>query len=276
MLADGDLKGAQARYADCVDEAKKLTQADPGDMAHRELLSTLLHLNGSACAQLGQNSRADELFSASFQISRQLVDHDPTNATWRRGLVQSHQTAGQLLVRAQRPNDALEYFTTALAMSEKLGSIEPDNLEFLSDLASAHQGMASATASGYSEEAQRHIQQALMASRRFHELGGHSLESIKSLALTLVLAGEIHQTAGQPEAATASWQEAYQLLQPVAETSRTATTQFVWLRILTHLDQIDQARTVATKLWASGFARRDFLVFCEKHELRAQTGIAGH
>lgn len=276
MLADGDLRAGNAIYAAAVAETKTLINIDPGNMTHRELLSTLMHLHAMTSEQMGADEQADELYSQSFGIAQQLVNHDPSNVTWRLSLVESHCAAGKRQAQKMSWKIARESYHKALTMLDDIGAMEPDNQEYLLDLATVRRGLAKlAVARGHLTDARGQADRALAASRRVLELGNESRETIESHTYNLVLAGEIDQLEGQPKPAAAAWQEAYRFFKPVGEGSRAAASRFLWLRILIYRGEVDQARRLAADLRASGFARQDFEILCQKHGLLAEAGIAG-
>jgi len=274
LLSAGDLSTAHERYAAAVIEAEELVAVDANDMSHLEMLSNLLNLQATTTERLGDTDQASESFQDGLQLSRRLVDHDPSNATWRLGLAVDHIALGMHLVRAGEPEIARDHFATAVAMTEELMFTESNNIEYSAHLADAQRGLAIvAVADDDHINARVHVTLALEAARTLQSQGEEHVAA-ETLANCLLLAGEIDQAAGRSTQATAIWQEAYEVMLPQAQISRATTTQEIWMRVLVVQGRTAEACQVATALRASGYARQDFVRFCEEHSLVVVAGAS--
>ena len=269
MVAAGELRTADERYAVAVDETSILVASDPDDMSHRYLQSNLLQLHATTGERLGKDARAGELYLASLRIARQLVAHDESNATWRLSLAISHLSCGMYEVHGRNAEDARDHLLGARALVEELVEVEPGNVDLLSHYAEIHWGLGLAALQvGDLTAARVHTERALVQARRARELGG-DLSGTAILAKSLVLSGEIERNEGRTGQAIRAWGEAHDLLEPVVQTSRVGTTRDVWMRILAFGERTAEARQVGEDLHATGYARRDFERFRVEHGLLA-------
>jgi len=270
-LTNGDLRPAHQRFELALKEAETLVAIDPGDMDHRELLSSLQNLSAATAEQLGLHDRSEVLYLASLQISRQLVDHDPSNTTWLQGLAVNHVAFGNHLVRGEEYAGAERQFTTVITLADGLTDSEMASIGFPLQLADAYRGLARvAMARGNLATAGGLANLALAKARlAIESTGGRDAQA--TLARFLVVRGEIQQLQGQPALASASWQEAHDILAPLIEGTNSNATWQTWMCVLALQGRLAEAREVAADLRAIGFAQRDFIRFSEEHDLLAVT-----
>jgi len=267
LLASGDLHAAGDFYGMAAAEAGALVTAHPDHTLYRELQSSLLYLYGKIIERFGDNDRAEEHFQASRELARQLVDHDPENASWRLDLTVSQVGLGLHKMRVGDLAGAEQFLAPAAAVSAELVDMDPGNVSYLQEYAEAQWGLAwLATERGDLVQARQSLDQSLTAARRAKDLNSDDL-AIHILARCLVTAGEIAARDGRPDEANIAWREAYEMLRPVAEVTRQDSTLEIWARVLTHLGQTADARSVSEDLLAMGFVRLDFMAFRAEHGL---------
>lgn len=278
-LIAGDLATAHDRYGVAIAEADTLLVRDPDNVVHKDLLSSLLHLQAKTSEYLGDSDKALALYRRSLRLADELTRHDPANVTWRFSLTVSHISVGLVYLRTGKGAEAVEHLRRGAERCAELVDAEPDNIDYLLNLSAAFRGLAGWELSQSAPDAAgRHVDQALAIARRGLDLN-RERAAIEVLATGLVLKGEIAQQARDMDLARKAWQEASALLAPLAPGTRAFTTQDPWLRLLTHLDQKNQAQEVAQNLQAMGYARRDYLVFCREHGIpipaRQAAGLEG-
>ncbi|MDX2474215.1 MAG: protein kinase [Candidatus Krumholzibacteria bacterium] len=264
-IGDGDLQAAHSGYAFAVVEAETLFAREPDNVAQKELLSSLLHLEAMTGDILGDLELALLRYDRSLGLSEGLTRHDPENATWIFSLAATQINLGRACVQAGRIAEAEDYLLRAVTLSQDLVRAEPDNFEYRRNLAQAYVGLVLTNkASGDASAADRRAEQALVAARQAFALNSER-EAVETLAFCLVLKGELAQDSGDNGRAQEAWQEAAGLLAPLAHDSRSVTTLDPWLRVQTYLNHKDQARDVARKLQEMGYAQRDYISFCRQH-----------
>jgi hypothetical protein len=86
---------------------------------------------------LAQGDRAGALreYQASLALKERLVQQDPDNVEWQRGLAISHERVGDVLLAQGDRARALREYQTSLARSERLAQQDPGNVEWQRDLA---------------------------------------------------------------------------------------------------------------------------------------------
>jgi tetratricopeptide (TPR) repeat protein len=137
----GDMLLAQAKREDAlIAYRKSLTTvqdlANSGnEQAQEELAIDYVHI-GDAIGQLKQDE-ALAAYQTSLAIRQKLVDRDPDNALWQRGLGISYERVGEVLLAQGKRDEALADFQKRLAIAQKLADNDPDNTELQRELSVA-------------------------------------------------------------------------------------------------------------------------------------------
>ena len=84
--AQGDLKAAEAAFAEALAISRRLAEQDPSNFARQRELATAYNRLGGVLEAQGDLKAAEAAFAEDLAISRRLAERDPNNASWQRDL----------------------------------------------------------------------------------------------------------------------------------------------------------------------------------------------
>jgi eukaryotic-like serine/threonine-protein kinase len=209
---------------------------------------------------MGRLEQSGALLEQSMDVSRKLVEHDPTNSTWRR----AHYVAGRLQAERALAMALAEAADDQLALAHegfsRLAEEDPSNLEYASHLANIERSQALRLMEA--GQLPRALSLAQRARDRLVTPGAPVGRATVRLDAALVAEslGRIQERAGASEDAAASWLEARRLLDDGLETNFVANA--LRAQLACHSDRDAHALDLVTRLRAAGFADPRFPIPC--------------
>jgi tetratricopeptide (TPR) repeat protein len=89
---------------------------------------------GGVLEAQGKLGEAQAAFEEALRISRQLAEHDPSNADWQQGLAVAHNRVGGVLEAQGKPGEAEAAFEEDLRIRRQLAEHDPSNAGWLCSL----------------------------------------------------------------------------------------------------------------------------------------------
>jgi tetratricopeptide (TPR) repeat protein len=217
---------------------------------------------------LGKLEHAGALLQQSVDVSRGLVDHDPSNSGWRRAVHIARRIQAEHALALGQPEVANAHLALAHAGFSRLAEEDPSNQEYGLHLAMTERA-----------QALRLLQidqlpDALALAQRAH--GRLDLSGVQEgratarldAALIIEALGRIQHASGASAAATASWLEARKLLDAEAETNIVASA--LGAQLACHMEQQARALELVARLRDAGFADPRYPITCvESHAAAA-------
>jgi non-specific serine/threonine protein kinase/serine/threonine-protein kinase len=246
----GEYERAEALYRRGLEIRERVL--GPG---HPDVAVSLYHLAGLYRDQ-GLYDRADPLYERALAVGEEaLGDGNHRLAAILRAF------AGHL--RATDDDRRAEALLRR-AVSILEGALQPRHARVARALADLAGVVAD---QGRSEEARVLFDRALAIHRELDAGGAGTLLTRTRLASALVGLGELQRRHGEDEAARRSWEEAAELMEPLAETSRAVEVLHVRAMALLHLGRAEAARPTVEALLATGWRDPRLLDLCRRRGL---------
>jgi CRP/FNR family cyclic AMP-dependent transcriptional regulator len=128
------MRGEAGELAGVLAEVLKLA----GESGDKSAQADAMRFEGEVRQAQGDLTAAQAAFGESIAISRRLVEEDPGNALWQRGLAVTLGRTGDLLRSHGKLKAAQEAFEESLAISQRLAEQDPNDVGWQRDLAIAH------------------------------------------------------------------------------------------------------------------------------------------
>jgi eukaryotic-like serine/threonine-protein kinase len=201
---------------------------------------------------LGRLDESGALLEQSAEVGRRLVGHDPANGEWRRVLYVSQRFQGEHSLALGQADVADDQLALAHEGFSRLAEEDPSNQEYVFHLAiiERHQALRLMDAGQVSPA----LALGQRARDRLEVAGAQAGRRSARLDAALVAEslGRIQQTAGDSEAAAASWREAGRLLDAGFETDLVAGA--LRAQLACHSGRQAEAQELVARLRAAGFA----------------------
>ncbi len=218
LEAQGQLKAAEAAFAEVLAISRKLAEQDPSNAGWRRNLAVAHSRMGGVLEAQGQLRAAEAAFAEALAISRRLAEQDPSNAGWQRSLAVAHSRMGGVLEAQGQLKAAEAAFAEDLAISRRLAEQDPSNAGWRRDLAAAHSRMGSVLeAQGQLQAAEAAFDEDLAISRRLAEQDPSNAGWRRDLAVAHGWMGGVLEAQGQLKAAEAAFAEALAISRRLAE-----------------------------------------------------------
>lgn len=208
----------------------------------------------------GKLDEATRLFETSRRNHQHLIELDPSNADWRRGLYDGQRYQAELAQATGHLDSAASLLASAYSGLTSLAGEDHSNNEFAANLAMTERARALhlldlghiAEASAEAQRAQEHIASAMNAAGR--------KTVVLDAALIAESVGRIEHAAGRAESARSNWSMALNMLNAGAAPGVINTA--LRAQLACHFEQVEHARELATRLRVAGFADPRFPIPC--------------
>lgn len=229
--------------------------ADGKDADAQRKLSTGLHELGSRLERVGEDERARQAFAEDLTISQRLVQLDPANAVWARGLAVSRLSLaefqtdrGELASARTLLESGLQDLTPFLGDEEEHRALRSD-LRRLKDALARVELLA-----GNPQRGMRQLTDAAL------------YEAARLKAENLNLQGRLHQALGQMREARGCWREAERTLGPRMFEETGIPGLVIWAETLVLQGKFAEAQPALTQLRESGYGKTSFWRVHSKYE----------
>lgn len=137
-LRMGDYGGAADPYVKQLELRTELARENPDQKAGMRGISVANSKLADIYYRLGQSSKAYEHILVALPIDKSLSEADPANTNQARKLYVTYLLLGSVLSsptgrQLAKPEEATGYFESAIALSEKMVAVDPDNRQPLLD-----------------------------------------------------------------------------------------------------------------------------------------------
>jgi len=123
----GKAKDARACYEEQLDLRRRLAQANPTELSHRQNLFTGYLRLGDFEVDQKNPEAAMNFYQAAQVIARELAEKDPQNVRCQTALAYSHERMGRAQINADRAGEALRSYETALDITKVVVDKDPQN-----------------------------------------------------------------------------------------------------------------------------------------------------
>jgi tetratricopeptide (TPR) repeat protein len=250
----GEFERAERLYRQSVELLDYLVQQEPGN---KEFLHRAVVARGFIAKTLALTGRPGEslaMLEEDLEIQRALVRHDPGNKDWLQTLVILETRVARLVGIDGHASRATALAADAMDHLEPLIDLKKSDPTFMGKKIECYELNSRLNLrSGQIEEATRLMEMALETARETYGADMDSHDNLATLALALVLSGDVNRAAGGMPAARAAWREAVRLLQPMAADSTDYEILDPLIRSLISLDQRQRAEPLIIRLQATGY-----------------------
>lgn len=215
---------------------------------------------GQISLHLGNLTDAAQLFETSHQVNQDLVNHDPSNAAWRRVLYDGQRFQAEMALATGQPELAGQFLASAEAGLRQLVQEDPSDSEYATNLAMTERFEAERLLDlGRVEEAVVAAKQAQARIDGVRTTGSRATAKVDA-ALVAESLGHVQAAAGRIDLAEASLVDAQGRLDAGTETGIVSTA--LRARLACHFNRIQEARELASHLRTAGFADPRFQIPC--------------
>lgn len=250
----GQFERADNLYRQAVELIEYLVQQEPGNKEFVHRAVTARYFVAKSLAVTGRPAESQTLFERDREIQRGLVRHDPGNKDWLQTLVLIETRLARLLKFAGDISGSVTLAADALEHLEP--PIDPSRLDltFTENKVECYELNSRLNLrSGRIEKATGLMESALDTARAAYGADKDSHGSTTTLALALVLSGDVNQANGRTTVAQAAWREAVQLLEPRAAESDDYEILDPLIRSLISLGEHQRAEPLISRLQATGY-----------------------
>jgi len=249
----GDARAAFNREHDLLVDALG-TRAD--NMKWLNALATNRNLLAVLEHESGDDARALALITEQQDITARLVARDPKNAMWQRNLAVSDVLWGDVLRLDGDVAKSESHYRAALARLEPLIARDPSRPAWKRDAVTVHDELAwLALARGSVESSRREIAAARALLATLKSTDDATQRAGWELALA---AGAIEARDHNAEAARREWTSVVDALWPERDHHDNRNLALL-ARALIHLNRVDDATPIVTRLTAGGYRNRELM-----------------
>jgi tetratricopeptide (TPR) repeat protein len=138
LLAQGDMNGAQVKYARSLEIGRKLVKQDPENSAWQAALSARYEKVGDLLLAQGDLHGARTEFRRLLEVQHTLAKRNPSDIAWQRSLLVTYEKLGEVLEAQGDLRGAEGTYASSLQLMLKLVSQDPMNHSRLRELSVIH------------------------------------------------------------------------------------------------------------------------------------------
>lgn len=250
----GEFERADRLYRQSVEIIEYLGEQEPGnkEFAYRAVVAR--GFIAETLAVTGRPGESLAMLEEDLEIQRALVRHDPANKDWLQTLVILETRVARLLGIDGEGSRATALAADAMDHLETLIGLKISDPTFMDKKVECYALNSRLNLrSGRIGDAIALMETALETARETYRTDMDSHDNLATLALALVLSGDVNRAAGGMPAARAAWREAVRLLEPAAADSTDYKILDPLIRSLISLDQRQRAEPLITRLRATGY-----------------------
>jgi serine/threonine-protein kinase len=249
----GELPAARQQFESEVGIRQDLLVRNPKQMLWRDELAASHSFLAGVLEDLGEQEAALEHRRADVRTYTELCAFDASNAQWRRNQAVGRHRLGKLLSETGSSREGLAELDKAEELLKPIVAAETTRRTWRDDLAS----MQATHAELLGENGNRRAARAKV-DEAIRLLGAPKERGAKQrLAYALLVKGSIDAADGQKAAARESWQQARDILQPVAQWREPRQIAIV-ARVMIALGERAEAAPLVERLRAIGYGNREF------------------
>jgi predicted negative regulator of RcsB-dependent stress response len=138
LMAQGDMDGAQNKYARSLEISRNLVKQDPNNSAWQAALSVRYEKVGDLLLAQGDLNRARTQFRRLLEVQHSLTTKHPDDIAWQRSLLVTYEKLGEVLEAQGDLRGAKATYASSLQIMLKLVSQDPSSRAWLRELSVIH------------------------------------------------------------------------------------------------------------------------------------------
>lgn len=257
--SQGNLVEAADYYTSATAIMGRLVEQAPNNVALRQRRGRALVAFSALVETTGQPREALAMLESVVAETRELHEADPTNQRFASDLAIYLNRAGGLRESIGDVAAAVSIMAESLELHESFASDGMGTPKQRGQTAVTRTSLARLKLKVGDNAAARDL--AARACALHREVAGEleTPSTISSRANGFIVMGDIEQKDGNVDAALAAWQEGFDLIEPVAKTSRNTTTLLRYMQLALRLNKVGVAKDCAAELVEMGFRDVEFI-----------------
>ena len=249
--------------------ATRLVQEDPGNTYWPRKLAWIQFQTGHLrLFQLKDLDGARADLEAARSTYRQLSVTDPAQARWRDSLAEILNFLGRIDLQQGKIQAAMELFTEAAGILERLVEEDPSRRSRLGLLARVDQSIGRAHSElGDTIAAIASFEAAVDLNTRLAAVAGDDPDPQNLLSWSRVVLGDGYAQHGDIERAREEWTRAVEIIAPITASSNAPGYQDTHAQALLKLGRVDEATPLVEALLAAGWDDPGFLELVRRTKL---------
>jgi predicted negative regulator of RcsB-dependent stress response len=138
LMVQGDMDGAQNKYARSLEISRRLVKEDPNNSAWQAALSVRYEKVGDLLLAQGDLNRARTQYRRLLEVQHWLATKHPDDIAWQRSLLLTYEKLGEVLEAQGDLRGAKATYASSLQVMLRLVSQDPSNRARLRELSIIH------------------------------------------------------------------------------------------------------------------------------------------
>jgi DNA-binding winged helix-turn-helix (wHTH) protein/tetratricopeptide (TPR) repeat protein len=259
---DGNLSAAADNYGEALRIFTELRAGAPKDseLKYRQAVATV-NVASLAWAR-GDVPLARQSYADASVLLEELLAVEPSNTEWRVEYATVETRRGWLAGAQDSPDAAIDLIKRGVATIEELLAQNPNVLEWQHSEAVGLRYLAVLQSkAGKSDEALAAANRSTAILEEAQKKLPTDVSIRADLAQSLVVSGELLQTANQPSEAALSWQRVVDMLSPAVADTTDRSLLDPWVRALVDLNRKEKALVAAGRLVSMGYSEPTFALY---------------
>ncbi len=256
---DGNLSGAADNHGEALRIYTQLRVAAPkdADLKYREAIAAV-NVASIAWAR-GKISLSQKSYAAAHGLLEELLLLEPTNTDWRLEYAIVKTRLGWLAWQQNSLNVAIDLTTQGIATTKDLLMQNPTVVERQDAEGAGLRYLAVLQSkAGKYDEALAAANQSIAILKEAQEEHPADVSIRADLAQSLVVLGELFRTLNQPSEAVMNWQQAVDLLSPMAANTTDLRLLDPWVRAFVDLGRKEDVLLAVSRLASMGYSDPTF------------------
>ncbi|MCB2156627.1 tetratricopeptide repeat protein [bacterium] len=271
---NGNLGKARTLFEEGLEVRKQLVELDPTNVVWMGDLAASQNNLGYLYIALQEYGKTEQMFRAALSTFEKIAAIDDSNLDSQHSLAMANYNLAGFLSQVGQIRDAESSYERALEIMEALVKHDATNVEWQDELSSIldQYGNLSLETGNY-----RHARD--LYERDLQIQKGHIAKNPEDAnrrnraAWDLVQIGAAHEHTGESEEATAAWEEAVELMQPLVADIGSLHPDVLdtYAEALLFLGRVDEAKPALELIWKAGATYPRLEELAEKHGIRKDT-----
>jgi tetratricopeptide (TPR) repeat protein len=237
----------------------ELAKQEPGDHNQAWELVLINGILGRTLMLAGETTEAERHLRGAVDGADALTHFDATVPDWYYLHARYSEQLGGVLRQMRQLDKAAAVDANSLRELHTLVAKDPHNTEWQQELAASDlENARLALDQNHADTASQLIASALDLIAQLRDESPKNQSLLLLAAQARIVAGRASAEHGDVTSAQNDWQQAFQTLTPIAQSSNDIHVLATWAAVLLELDDLEAAKPVVAKLEAAGYNTPDF------------------